>query len=240
MGDKNGKRGVVFLHFPKTAGTTYGTYLSKHCPGKGYGFASWHAVGPKRLEAPEGVLKGHMTFEQVSHLQGKSLFVTIMRHPLERSISLYQHMRRVPGSAQHEQAMSLSLDEYLHQGIAANQYLMLLAGVPDWEADPPRLRQDPDPAARLDKALGRLSCFDHIGSIEDLGSSMTHLARLIGVAPPATIGRLNQGAHQRTDLIISADAVEAFEELAEADLRIYKRAMELRDLQYLTSRAARP
>ena len=223
-------QGVVFLHFPKTGGTTYGAFLKQHLASVTQ-FESWREVGSGKLEVPDGLLRGHMLFEQVRHLQKKCLFVTIMRHPLERTISYYHHMLRYPAHPHHETAMSISLDEFLYQGNAASEYLTLLDRVPDWNANPPRARPSENQRISLQRALLRLERFDSIGSADDMERSIDNLAQLLRVDAPPKVEHLNKGEHRMDKLDISPTAISSFEEHAKADLAIYDRAMELRERQ---------
>ena len=96
---------VIFLHIPKTAGTTLSKILD-------YSFQSSETLAfdgnnhPEEIAefigAPEAdraryrLIKGHLAFGLHRHIPRDSTYVTLLRDPINRVISFYDHARRHP------------------------------------------------------------------------------------------------------------------------------------------------
>ncbi|WP_206932221.1 sulfotransferase family 2 domain-containing protein [Roseococcus thiosulfatophilus] len=111
---------LVFLHLPRTGGTTLHEALSKHhapdeiCP-----------MRLNRLEVlpPEDIARyrffsGHYRFEHVALTPTPRVTVTVLREPRERVVSLWQHWRRHWPSVTHKNegvqlAQELGLRDFL-------------------------------------------------------------------------------------------------------------------------------
>jgi hypothetical protein len=95
---------VIFLHLPKTAGTTLHTIINRQYPREAI-----HAFGPDAVAAvaafksmPEvertkiRLLQGHMPFGLHAYLPQPAAYFTMLRHPVERMISEYYYARNSP------------------------------------------------------------------------------------------------------------------------------------------------
>jgi hypothetical protein len=136
---------VIFLHIPKTAGTTFHTILRKQ-----YGQSSTAAVraftqedlkdrldalkaktdGAKSLE----VVSGHMIFGAHRHLSSSFRYLTFMREPVSRVISDYYYVQRTPDHDFYDPVVteSYSLADYVESGITIytdNVQTRMIAGV---------------------------------------------------------------------------------------------------------------
>jgi hypothetical protein len=131
---------IIFLHLPKTGGTTL-----RHIIRRQYPPGAVHAViQPRpslaRLRAicqilpPEtAVFEGHMAFGAHQFLARSSTYITLLRNPVDRVISAYYYILSHPANALHE-ALRLegaSLKEYASSGRfpgAANRQTGFLCG----------------------------------------------------------------------------------------------------------------
>lgn len=139
-------RTVLFLHIPKTGGTTlrktciYDMFRShERYRGEPYLGKEWlhsgiyyyplgfyhqnadlstpdpvkHALGRKDIRA----VTGHFCFGIHRYLTGPSTYITLLRNPLERIVSLYYHIRRWGHPELHGQIVSqdLSLEAFVNQ-----------------------------------------------------------------------------------------------------------------------------
>ena len=95
---------VIFLHLPKTAGTTLHRILDKEYPGP-----ATFTIGPdayadidRFYELPAAelrylrLLRGHMPFGLHRQLPQPARYFTMLRDPVERVISYYYFIRRTP------------------------------------------------------------------------------------------------------------------------------------------------
>src|SRR5512135_3015151 len=99
---------LIFLHIPKTAGTTFRSILPANYRAEELYNVPTNAEGQvdfsglDRLSDVEKrkirVLAGHFQYGAHEHLPQKSSYITILRDPVKRIISRYYHaVREVPG-----------------------------------------------------------------------------------------------------------------------------------------------
>ncbi len=134
---------LIFLHIPKTAGSTLTHVLSRV-----YGRESVLVVGvdtprvsgpiPENLLLPETrVLTGHITYSQVSHLHqpSKTALVTLLREPLSRTLSAYYHLKRKESGRTWYGSIAgrLPLRLHLRQARYRNVMARYIEGI-DWAA----------------------------------------------------------------------------------------------------------
>lgn len=104
------ERAIVFLHIPKTAGTTLHRIIERqYRPGELYspGLTEGHGVGELAKLSDERraeirMFRGHMGFGVDKHLPVPSTYMTILREPIDRVISYYYFIRRTPGHYLHD------------------------------------------------------------------------------------------------------------------------------------------
>lgn len=109
------KTSVVFLHIPKTGGTTL-TKLIKQIYNKS--FIWHHSEGDFRTLPPEErehyrIIVGHTNLDMNLHryLPQPCAYVTLLRDPIERILSLYYYISESPWHALHEFIRSKSLKD---------------------------------------------------------------------------------------------------------------------------------
>lgn len=129
---------LIFLHIPKAAGSTLHPVLERHYSKRAYRTISL----PEQLEAFKQLpptergrirlLKGHMPFGMHTYLEGRSRYVTLLRHPAERVVSHYYYVKRKPGHYLHHHLLSgMSLAEFASAGLSGemdNGQVRLLSG----------------------------------------------------------------------------------------------------------------
>jgi hypothetical protein len=112
------ERGLVFVHIPKTGGTTLRTIVDRQYPRR----AMFWSDGPQdvaRLVAlPEEarrrllVVQGHVQYGVHEHLFVPVDYITMLRRPVELVTSLYYFIRRRWPERIREQTKDLSLAEF--------------------------------------------------------------------------------------------------------------------------------
>lgn len=89
-------RKLVFLHLPKTGGTTLHHHFSaafseeETCPER---FSNLQLIPPETL-ARYRYFSGHFNYEQVRMIPGPAYVVTVLRDPFERILSTYYFWKR--------------------------------------------------------------------------------------------------------------------------------------------------
>jgi hypothetical protein len=131
-----GDQRVIFLHIGKTAGSTLATILHRHYPPEVM-FSLYPEVYHDKLEkltslpaerrAAIRLLKGHLPFGVHQHLPAPTTYITMLRNPIDRVMSHYFFVRRIPQHYLHQQGSTLDIEEYVSSGLS-------------WELDNGQLR----------------------------------------------------------------------------------------------------
>jgi len=114
-----GDEGLYFLHIPKTAGmTVWKAIASAHAPETICPYWLWDQLlgVPKAELAKFQVFRGHFHGLLEAYLGRKLATFTLLRDPVERTISTYYYIRQSSDHPNHERACELSLLEFcLHE-----------------------------------------------------------------------------------------------------------------------------
>lgn len=178
---------VIFLHLPKTAGTTLHNIINRQYPRQAI-----HSFGPDAVAAvaaframPEAeranirLLKGHMPFGLHTYLPQPAAYFTMLRDPVDRVISEYYFARRNPAHYLHwlivEQNLSLveALEAQVHVMLNDAQ-TRLLSGV--WGEVP----FGEMTAEHLEQAKRNLAHCTIVGLTERFDESLLLLQRAFG------------------------------------------------------------
>lgn len=133
---------LVFVHIPKTAGTTLHKIITHQYPNNKI-FIRHDSDGPwddaavsALTTAHPQIVMGHLSVGLHEKLPG-TRYLTCLREPVSRIVSHYQHALNDPAHYLHEPLVSRNLDlaEYVSSGLSgelANGTTRMLAGVPDF------------------------------------------------------------------------------------------------------------
>jgi len=215
---------TVFLHFPKTGGTSLARFL-KSSHSTNYHVDRWRDLDETKKTYSE-LLYGHLMFDQIKDLQTKCYLITLLRHPIERTISFYFHVKRSPSHPNYQLAQELTLDEFAQSGAGSQQYLTQLTASIKTENNSTQLGFDGTVKDRLIIAKSRLAKFDHIATTNRLIHSMKFLSQKFDVSSVET-KRQNVGGHNVTRDDLSMSAIDAIRHKAWADIELYEEALKL-------------
>ncbi|NJR40178.1 MAG: sulfotransferase family protein [Leptolyngbyaceae cyanobacterium CSU_1_4] len=219
---------LCFIHIPKTAGTTLTSLLnskfhqSKICPAE-----VWSELVdiPKEELTQYQLFRGHFFYEMGDLLPQKPVYITMLRHPIERVISGYEFMRRnVPTRTEallnHHKAKTMSLMEYVsdldNPSMANSQTRHLSLS-----------RYKDDPEAWLAVAKQHLSEFACFGLVERFQDSMALLSYTFGWNPLAEYSNLMIGARRLKQDQLEPEVLETIATRNSLDLALYQYAQEL-------------
>lgn len=115
---------IVYIHIPKTAGTTLREIIKQQYPG---GVANLEALDPAvypaqlppfvdRITSPESKIKwvsGHLCMEVKDYFPPSTKYVTMLRKPTEQVISHYHYIHRHPGHPLHKLVHPMTLSEFI-------------------------------------------------------------------------------------------------------------------------------
>ena len=209
-----------FYHIPKTAGMSTWQLLEwlypeeKICPGR-----MWEDIirVPMKVMGTYDAFRGHFLAYLGSYLDRELSIFTILRDPVERTISHYSHVRRSPEHPFHAKAKVLTLAEFCLHPLTHHMVRNYQAGYlacpekknprelakrmsnEDLSAYKLQLALDPSPGEFHDAnalyraGYDRLRSFLAVGITERLQESLTLIARRLGASAPPEFGRRNVG-----------------------------------------------
>ena len=130
-------KAVIFLHMPKTAGTTFYDAIKFQyrkreiftCSGIIENSVEMFNQLPDVKKQQIKFFKGHMTFGLHQFLTQPSTYISILRHPTKRFISLYYYLQQSTTHAQHHHVVGKSLHDFAqNQVIHHNFQTRFIAG----------------------------------------------------------------------------------------------------------------
>lgn len=226
-------RRLVFLHIPKTGGTTLHHAFARAfapeqtCPDR---FATLDRHAPAALAAWR-YFSGHFNFDQVRLVPPPRFVVTVLRDPAERILSTYVYWRRhtaeaVAGRGLEGPAIArarglldfLRSPEPVVRDAIDNTMARMLAGAIGIHEDGGwRLREGGRTRAvseleLMHRATGNLLAIDVVGLAHDLPGAHARVARALGLPAVAQMARLNTRDDPHPDLV-PAEAVETTREV---------------------------
>lgn len=219
---------LVFVHVPKTAGATLHRIIERELPGR-------NVATLRVLDEPPGsiaehlrraggetvdVVKGHVYYGVHEHLRRPVQYVTMLRHPVDRVVSLYRFVCTEPRHPLHRQVRDMSLEQFVASGLDADQVsngqTRQVVGAPGRALD----------ADDLELAWRRLSeRFAAVGLQERFDESLVLFRRALGWRRPPVYLRRNVTGGPRPHL--TAEARTAVAEHNPLDLELYERTREL-------------
>lgn len=203
---------LVFLHVPRTGGTTLHHHLAAHfapneiCPER---FSRLDRYSPDQLEKWR-FFSGHFNADEIRRIPGPLFVVTILRNPIERLLSNYYFWKRHRSEAIETRGLDGprivkggTLADFLRskQGVvldsANNMMARKLAGQvhawPDggWRARVGDKGFEVTDLQIVHRALGNLLSLNVYDDISALPSIYARIAQVYGMKPLDAIERLN-------------------------------------------------
>jgi hypothetical protein len=219
---------VIFLHIPKTAGTTldqiiYRHYLYKHVYGTG--IISQQGVERFQNMSEEDrknyrLVKGHMTFGIHQYISGPWTYFTFFRNPIERTISHFYYISSAPEHPSYNiiQQEKIDLKQCLEyrwvDPMLYNAHTRLLSGV--WTD----IRPGECTEEHLQKAKENLRHIKVIGLTEQFDVSLLLLARAFGWNQ-LFYTRQNVTVKRPSLKILSPETMAAVQAANQLDMELY-------------------
>lgn len=220
---------VLFVHVPKTAGSTLNWILrwqyrrDERCVLRriftrlDLPLEEYANLLPERREKLR-IISAHMAFGLHDHIPGATTYVSILREPAARVVSAYYHMRRQRSHPLHEQATALDLPQFLASGVyldGDNGQVRRLSGVGD-AVGFGECGQD-----ALELALRNVhDHFAFVGLTERFDESLLILREKLGWTLPFYL-RQNTGRNRPHDAALPAQVRRAVERHNELDSALY-------------------
>jgi hypothetical protein len=232
---------VYYLHIPKTGGTFFTSFLDSQfypndiCPAQ---------LLPELFRLPESDLlryqffRGHLWHGLDSHLKRRLQYITLLRNPIQRTISWYSHVRRDANAYRHQRVVdeNWSLLDFVRDQETnwdmVNAQALFLAVDLDYSA----LARDPvgygqavvkqyarrgNDRALLDLAKQRLEQCAFFGITERMQDSMSLLSYAMGFYPDFSLPHLNVAGNRPAASEISAETIDAIKAITGIDQELY-------------------
>jgi Galactose-3-O-sulfotransferase len=228
---------LVFLHLPKTGGSTLSTVLRwqyRHVPPEGILRLSERGADevdalPAERRARLRLVMGHFPFGIDGHLPMPVQYLTMVRDPVRRVISTYRYVQARPEHPLHEAltSPSMSLADYVtsdvHRSQVENALTRQLAG---------RDEDDDDDVTEHDLEVATENlhrCFV-VGLTERFDETLILLKRRLGWRTPFYFSRnVSDPTSAREE--INADTIQLVRDRNALDLRLRDVASEIFDAE---------
>lgn len=186
-----GQHSLVFLHIPKTAGTTLRDVIARQYPEEAIFVIGEDANGDiarfktvsEATSSDIRVLSGHMSFGLHRYLPPPVTYITVLRDPISRALSDYGFVKSNPYHPIYETVSKMSLTEYMTSGITgqlSNGQTRLISGeCKDGNIGIPTVRELTD--RDYENALKNLSDFFSVaGTQERFLESLMAMRMMLG------------------------------------------------------------
>jgi len=219
---------LVFIHIPRTAGTSFGTVIGNWfvrnggsvCP-----YNMWeHFVGATDLDTYD-FIGGHTYYPLVRLIKEPVTFITMLGEPVKRIVSHYHHL--IDDGRVHPHLHGLTIEQSLEDALFARRYNNLqtrhlavdftdIETVAEFGERAQATRED------LEFAKERLREFAFVGIKDFFNDSIDKYNRIFGTDVEKSTGRSRPWLDGLSDRAVSL-AVG----LNELDVELYKFALEV-------------
>lgn len=217
---------LVFLHIPRTGGTTLSSSLVRsYRPDETLSLNILDKpldteLGriPSHMRAEANLIHGHMPFGVHAYMDRRCEYVTVLRNPLERVVSVYTFISRTPRHVLHERVVGTgtTLEAYVESGMdegqTANSQTRQLSGRQFGSLDD----------AALEEAKRNLEGFLVIGLTERFEETFVMLRRAVRLRMPLYSTRNVSPSHE-----VSERALDLIRERNQLDLALHEFARDL-------------
>lgn len=230
---------LIGIHLPKTAGTALReaidrtpicqdtVYLYDDAPG--IPRSQLIAEYPKR-HAKKRLIYGHFRFGLHAELAIQAQYLTVLRQPLARALSIFRHHNRHPHSRWHSVARTegiVGLFALPRGHFTMTRFLATDRDAP--ETAPDSYYSVADLLALAKENLA--TSFAHVGMTEDLPRDLPRLSQLLG--HDLAIEHQNVDPRPLQEAELSEQERDTIQEAFGVDFELYEYARELRETRFL-------
>lgn len=231
-------RTLIFLHIPKTGGTTLSRLVVRNFPsheiyqirdpkqpraprfGDAGGTVRDFMALPEEERARFRCILGHMHFGIHEHVPGPSWYITLLRDPVERVLSQHGQYNRMVENGEKGFARRLSLEAFLRERTVADHQTRFLCG---WSV---KAHSDEENLERAKHNLREHFCV--VGTLERFNETMLVLGKRLGWSN-LTYVRQNVGSHRLREGDLGAEPLGRIERDNRLDRALHAFADELLD-----------
>jgi hypothetical protein len=226
---------AIFLHIPKTAGTTLLSILDRQYPKQAiHSFGGDAHVSVAEFKALDDesraqirLLRGHMAYGLHEYLPGSVVYFTVLRDPVARVISYYNYIRRTPPHYLYDVVtqQNMSLPDLLESKLPLmmnDGQVRLISGV--W-GEPAFGGVTEEMLEKAQKNLAR--SFIVVGLTERFDQTLCLLKENLNWQQDITYQRLNVSRQGLAGRGLPAAAVDLIQRVNRQDIALYAYAREL-------------
>ena len=224
---------IIFLHIPKSGGSTFHTILGKkYHPSEIYNIFGARQTDPEIIafynKPPEtmakiNLLKGHMPFGLHEKLTSEAKYITFLREPVSAVTSKYYYIKKNAHNPKHREVheSGMSIEEFVTSGVvygANNCHCRFLTG------DIDRLAYGEN-ASVLEDAIGNIEKhFLWVGLTERFDESVLVLANLLGWKKPPYYIRQNVNQQKKPRDSLAEQTIKIINDYNQQDKALYEYA----------------
>lgn len=232
---------LYYLHIPKTAGLSLSSYIESQfapeeiCPVQLFS----DLIGtPRESLLNYQLYRGHLLYGLAGYLGRQLRVITMLRDPIERSLSWFAHHRRDPSTHFHARmardnysVLDAIRDPEVNWDLTNNQtyYLTLDLDYSRYVREGSKYSRkvlsdyirSRDSASILQLAKSRLMECAFFGITERLQESLNLLSYRLGFEPAITEPRLNASPNRVGRETLSPETLEALREATQLDQQLY-------------------
>ena len=236
-----GGEALIFLHIPKTAGTTFNRVLEAQYPVARTFTVNGHFAEasvarfkalPEERRAQFELVKGHLAFGLHAWLPQPSTYLTVLREPVDRVVSTFYYVHANPLHPLRREVLGqrMSLEDFVRAyPWKANTQTKFLAGLGKRDLCPPQA---------LERALAHLESHVRVaGLFERIEDTLRLLSAVFGWKD-VVYSRHRRGRARPEKLVLAESTVELIREANALDMALYRRAAERFEAQWAVHRAA--
>lgn len=216
---------IIFLHIPKTAGTSLRNLFVDRYPARELAFmyGEEKAFTDSAKNFPEAqITYGHLKYGVHEDMNAEARYYTILRRPVDRVVSFYNHMANYPQARYYEDIQrGLSLRDMVEGQLTpelSNHMTRIISGAKG---------QEPSTDAGLELAISNIEThFDFVGITERLDESLMKLAELLGWQVLPTMPELNVTPKRQGVSELSREEEDLILSVNQNDQKLYAYAVE--------------
>lgn len=224
---------LFFMHIPRNAGTTLFAQLETRFAENetlSLGGPNLHEFLAKSTSSQFEdcrLIRGHLDYSIYKYLPRKPVYVTMLRDPIQRVVSLYGYVRDNPEHRFHRELINsnLTLGQFIQRPeprkIVSNEQVRMLVGLRRREAAHLSNR------AMLEMAMMRLDEFAFFGLVEHFIESLKLLQFTFDWPPFEDIGALNKARTNSGSPKYEQSDLDDIRDSNELDMALYSYAKQL-------------
>ncbi|MGH6841286.1 MAG: sulfotransferase family 2 domain-containing protein [Methylocella sp.] len=241
---------LIFLHIPKTGGQTMEAILARCFPNQHFNpelergdtaltlrstpriAGKFRQLPVEKQRAVRCMIPSSCAMDVDSIFDRPSKFFTILRHPVDRVISNFFHIRRYSHLPYYNYIKDLTLEQYLESGIGLyhdNQQVRMLSGCPEldapWDIESRPISRTSSPVERRHLEMAKRNVeerFVAAAPLEDFVALVWFLKRLYGWPFHWVLFRVHNDNPNRPKLsAVSVAARNRLEKLNQYDIELY-------------------